>query len=221
MHTGDKMELKYFVILLSIICISLLYFLSTLSQPAVIDLHEIPNYEGKQVIVEGIITEYRTTTYGGQIIEIKDIESSYKATIFVEEEAFVEYGDKIQVTGKVQKYKDEWEIVVNNARFVEILEKWDNITFPLWPLAENPDKYVGININITGVIDRVYDSYFYLVDEEELYTIAVYFDTPEFYNFSQGDKVCVRARFVYDTETLRFVLNVNEETHNICVIEED
>ena len=88
-----------------------------------IDLNETPNYDGKQVTVEGTVTEHRTTTYGGQIIEIKDLESSYKITIFVEEETPVEYGDKIQVTGKVQKYKGEWEIVVDNVRFVKILQK--------------------------------------------------------------------------------------------------
>lgn len=81
-----------------------------------IELHEIPEYEGKQVIVEGIVTEHRITTYGGQIIEIKNLDSENisKTIVFVEGETSVEYGDRIQATGTVQKYKDEWEIVVNN-----------------------------------------------------------------------------------------------------------
>lgn len=110
------MELKHFAIILSVACILFLYFLSTLSQPIMIDLHEIPEYEGKQVIVEGVVTEHRTTTYGGQIIEIENLDSknSSKTIVFVEGETPVEYGDRIQVTGTVQRYKGEWEIVVNN-----------------------------------------------------------------------------------------------------------
>jgi len=217
------MELKYFAIILSVACILFLYFLSTLSQPIMIDLHEIPDYEGKQVIVEGVVTEHRTTTYGGQIIEIKNLDSknSSKTIVFVEGETPVEYGDRIQVTGTVQKYKGEWEIVVNNERFVKILRKWSNITFPLWQLAEDPNKYVGTNVNVTGFIDRKYAAYFYLVDSEEQYTVAVYYDSSRFYNFSQGDAVYVGARFVYDAETMRFVLSAKEEAHSISVIKEE
>ena len=219
-----KMELKYFVIILSIVCIAFLYFLSTLTQPILIDLYELSEYDGKQVIVKGVVMEHHTTSYGGHIIEIKDIKNSKNSTeaiVFVEEATSVEYRDRIQVTGKVQKYKDEWEVVVNNKRFVKILQKWDNITFPVWQLAENPVKYLGMNVNVTGLIDRIYDSYFYLIDSEEQYSIVVYYDTSKFYNFSQGDVVYVGARFVYDKETLRYVLDVNEETHNIYVKERE
>ena len=213
------MEFKYFVIVLSVACMLFLYFLSTLSQPIMIAIHEIPEYEGKQVIVEGTVTEHYATSYGGQIIEIKNPEGETpsKTIIFVEGKTPVEYGDKIQVIGNVQKYKGDWEIVVNNERFVKILQKWNNISFPLWQLAENPDKYVGINVNVTGFIDRTYDSYFYLVDSEEQHSIAVYYDSSRFYNLSQGAAVCVGARFIYDTEALRFVLSAKEETHSICI----
>lgn len=190
-----------------------------MSQPIKIELYEISNYEGKQVIVEGIVTEHRLTTYAGQIIEIKDFSdiNNSKIIVFVEGETSVEYGDKIQATGKVQKYKDEWEVVVNNERFVKILQKWNNITSPLWQIAENPDKYVGTNINVTGVIDRIYESYFYLVDTEEDFSMAVYYDSSRFYNLSEGNIVSVGARFIYDTATLRYVLKVNEQSHNISI----
>jgi len=213
------MEFKYFVIILSVVCTFFLYFLSTLSQPSYINLVEIPNYEGKQVIVEGIVIEHYTTTYGGQIIEIKDLENEESTVIlFVEEITSVEYGDKIQATGKVQKYRDEWEVVVNNEKQIQILQKWSGITIPLWQLAENPNKYVGTNVNITGIIDREYDTYFYLIDSEEQYSIAVYYDSTRYYNISQGDFVCVGGRFIYDTESLRFVLSAKDEKHHLYSI---
>lgn len=215
------MNFKYFVIILSIACTFFLYFLSTLSEPSFIQLDDIPNYEEKQVIVEGIVTEHHTTSYGGQIIEIKDKENEkITGIIFVEEIAVVEYGDTIRAIGKVQKYKGDWEIVVNNKKEVQILQKWSNLTTPLWQLAENPNKYIGTNVNITGIIDREYDTYFYLVDPEEQYTITVYYDSSRFYNFSQGHLVCVGGRFTYDTESLRFVISAQDETHHIYSVGE-
>jgi len=216
-----KIQLKYFVVMLSVVCISLLYFLSTLSQPIIIELHEVPDYEGKQVIVEGTVTEHHTTTFGGHIINIKDMDnqSNFEIIVFVEEKTTVEHGDKIKATGKVQKYNDKWEVVVNDARFVEILQKWSNITFPLWQLAENPSKYIGININVTGIIERDYNSYFYLIDSEEKHSIVVSYDSSNFQNFTQGDSVYVRGQFTYDEETLRFTINVEGENHYISVME--
>jgi len=216
-----KIQLKYFVVILSVVCITLLYFLSTLSQPIIIELNEVPDYEGKQVIVEGTVTEHHITTFGGHIINIKnmDNQSNFEIIVFVEEETMVEYGDKIKATGKVQKYNDEWEVVVNDARFVEILQKWSNITFPLWQLAENPSKYIGININVSGVVERDYDSYFYLIDSEEKHSIVVSYDSSKFHNFTQGDNVYVRGQFVYDEETLRFKITVGEENQRISVVE--
>jgi len=171
--------------------------------------------------VEGTVTEHHATTYGGHIINIRDMDNNNisEAIVFVEETTTVEYGDIIQATGKVQRYNDEWEVVVNQARFVEILQKWENITFPIWQLAENPDKYIGINVNITGLVDRDYDSYFYLVDSNEEHTIIIYYDSSKFQNFSQGDNVFVRGQFVYDEDTLRFVININQQDHVISVLD--
>lgn len=215
------MELKYFVIVLSFACIFFLYFLSTLNKPIMINLQEIQDYEDKTVTVEGVVKEHRVTKYGSQIIEIIDVdgENHSNVIIFVEGETLVEYGDRIQVTGIVKKYEGEWEVVVNNPRFVKIIEKWSDISFPLWQLAENPNRYVGANVNVTGFIERVYSSYFYLVDSEEQYSIVVYYDSSKFSNLSQGVGVYVGGRFVYDEETLRFVLDVSEETHYISLMD--
>ena len=159
------MELKYFVIIMSIVLILFLYALSTLSQPVLIELNQINEYEGKQVIVIGRVIEHYTTAYGNQIITIKGEGNEEKIiTIFVEDEVAIEYGDIIQATGKVQKYKDEWEIIVNNRKYITILQKWTLNHFPLWQLASDPDHYIGMNVNVTGFVERMYDSFFYLVD---------------------------------------------------------
>jgi len=217
------MPLKHVVMLLAVLGILLLYFLSSFSQPCVIRIQELPAYEGKHVIVEGIVIDHHTTAYGSQIIEIQDrdpTESNTKATIFAEKATPVEYGDTIQVTGKVQKYKDDWEVVVNEERLVRIIQKWQNRTTPLWQLAQNPERYAGINVNVTGLIDRVYDHYFYLVDTEEDYSIVVFCDPSTLRNVSQGDTVSVAATFAYTAADMRYVLNVDEENHHIWLMDQ-
>jgi len=213
------MQLKYFSLLFSIAGISLLYVLSILSQPTIIELRELPDYEGKQVIAEGNVTEYYATTYGGQIITIKD--DDVTATVFVEGTIDIEYGDKIQATGTSQKYKEGWEIVVNNERFVTVLEKWQNISFPLWQLAGNPTKYDGLNVNVTGYVDVIYESYFYLVDETEEHSLIV-FCKPSKYNVSYpGQKVNVAAQFAFDEEKFQYKLTLCEEIHSISLCRVD
>lgn len=209
------MKLKYFSLIFSIAGIILLYFLSTLSQPIIIELYEIPEYEGKQVIVEGIVTEHHTTSYGSQIITIESDNAT--VIVFAEGETNVEYGDTIQVTGKVQKYKGDWEIVVDNERFIKIVQKWSNITFPLWQLAENPAKYDGLNVNVTGFVDMVYDAYFYLVDSEEEYSVIVFYNPSEQDALYPGQKVNVAARFIFDVEDLRYKLEISEDIHSISL----
>ena len=209
------MQLKYFSLLFSIAGISLLYVLSILSQPIIIDLHELSDYEGKQVIVEGRVTEHHITNYGSQIIAIKDDDAT--ATIFIEGAIEIEYGDKIQATGTAQKYKEGWEIVVNNERFVILLEKWQNVSFPLWQLAENPTKYDGLNINVTGYVDVIYDSYFYLVDETEEHSLIVFCNTPEYAVHYPGQKVNVAAQFAFDEEKFQYKLTLCEEIHSISL----
>lgn len=208
-----KIQLKYLSVIFSVAGITLLYFLSTLSQPVMIELCEIPEYEGKQVIVEGIVTEHHVTSYGSHIITLEDDNAT--TTVFVEEKTNVEYGDKIQATGKVQKYEGDWEIIVGNVRFVTIVQKWQNITIPLWQLAENPTKYDGLNVNVTGFIDAVYDTYFYLVDTEEEHSIIVFYARSGDNVFYPGQKVNVAATFTFDLEDFRYRLIVSEETHGI------
>jgi DNA/RNA endonuclease YhcR with UshA esterase domain len=210
------MNIKHFSLVFSVAGISILYFLSTLSQPILIDLHEIPNYEDKRVVVEGIVTEAYTTSYGSQILTITD--DTGTVTVFLDEPTEINYGDKIQATGEVQKYKGEWEIIVDNARYVTIIQQWQNSTIPIEQLAQNPIKYDGLNINVTGYIDTVYDTYFYLVDSENTYSLPVFFKSSMTKRLFPGQKASVAALFTYDEDTFRFSLECKEEKHTISLL---
>lgn len=212
------MKLRYFSLIFSTLGIILLYFLSTLSQPTIIELSEIPKYEGKQVIAIGVVTEYYWATYGSQIITIENDNTT--VTVFVEGLTSLEYGDIIQVTGIVQKYRNDWEIVVDNERFVKIVRRWSNVTSPLWQLAENPSRYDGLNVNVTGFVDMVYDNYFYLVDQEETHSIIVFYTPSGQDILHPGQKVNVAAKFYFDEEDLRYKLVVSEDIHCITLLSE-
>jgi DNA/RNA endonuclease YhcR with UshA esterase domain len=183
-------------------------------------LSQVPEYEGRQVIVNGMVIEYRTTSYGSQIIKLQDTEAlnSSTCTLYIEGETTVEYGDRVRATGIVQQYKNDWELVVNNPRFVTILQKWSNLSFPLWQLAMNPTKYAGTNVNVTGVIEKISASSCSLSDQEGRYAIIVYIDTSRSLLLLVGDAVAVRARFVYEAETFHYVLRATENTHGIILL---
>jgi len=213
------MQLKYFMIVLSIFSVIFLYYLSLLSQPEAIQLDDIPNYEEKLVIVEGIVSKHTLTSYGGHIIEIRDKAENYsQAILFVEEETEVEYGDTIKATGKVTQYKGDWEVVVSNKKDITILQKWQNISIPLWQLAQNPTHYVDMNINVSGFIERDYGSYFYLIDLQDEHTLAVYYDSTRFNNITEGNEIRVGGQFIYNMETLRYIIQTNMPNHFITEV---
>jgi cytochrome c-type biogenesis protein CcmE len=214
------MKFKYLIILIAIASLVALYFLSLVSHPSLISLSALPTYNGQQVIVQGVITEYRTTTYGTQIITIRDRgNSTNSVTLYIEGEVSVEYGDTVQAIGEVQQYNEQWELSVNNPQFVTILQKWNNQSFPLWQLAENPDKYLGTNINVTGIVTQKHESSFSLTDPEGKYSIDVSYDPSCPHQFSKDDSVAVAGRFLYEIKTFQYVLKATESNHGIWKLE--
>lgn len=207
------MKLKYFSVLFAVIGICILYTISLFSKPAVVELIKLPEYEGKQITTQGIVKNYYSTKYGSQLITIVDNNAS--ATVFTEEETIVEYGDKIRVTGEVQKYNDCWEIIVTDKHSIIIIQKWENISMPLWQIVQNPMRYEGLNVNVSGYIDSFYDDYFYLTDEEGKHSIIVFYTSYDSKTFHPGQKVNVAGLFKFDKENFRYVLTLCDRMHKI------
>jgi len=207
------MRLKHFSLIFAVVGICLLYALSLFSKPAVIELSKLPEYEGKQITTQGIVKSYYSTKYGSQIIIIEDNNTS--ATVFSEEETIVEYGDKIRVTGEVQKYNDGWEIIVNDKHSITIIQKWENISMPLWQIVQNPGRYEGLNVNVSGYVDSLYDDYFHLIDEKGEYSLLVLYTPYQPDAVSPGQKVSVAGLFSFEKENFRYVLSICDKTHKI------
>lgn len=212
------MKLKHFALIFSSVGIFILYLLSLFSQPINVNLNEISEYEGKEITTEGLVTAYYTTRYGSQLITIE--ENNGSATVFIEGEIDVEYGDRIRATGEVQKYKNSWEIIANDERDVKIIQKWHNISFPLWQLAENPAKYRNLNVNVTGYVETLTKTSFCLVDLKEKHSLTVFYNSLEKHEQYTGKKVSVAGKFYFDEKNFEYVLEIYGESHGVTIISE-
>ncbi|HER45344.1 MAG TPA: hypothetical protein ENO12_00840 [Thermoplasmatales archaeon] len=211
-----NMKFKYLVIFVTGISLVVLYGASLISQPTKVSLSSLSNNNGQQVMVQGRVTDYRTTNFGSQLITLREyMNSNVSVVLYLEGVVSVEFGDRIQAIGKVQRYKNQWEITVSNPQFVTILEKWDNQSFPLWQLAENPERYANGNVNVTGVVSQKHSSKFVLSDATKTHLLEVSCDSSSLSWLSIGDAVAVAGRFFYDPCFLRYLLKVSDDTHRI------
>jgi hypothetical protein len=214
--SDGKLKLKHFSVIFSTAGILILYFISTLTQPITVEIQNISNYEGKQVTVEGCVTEYFETTQGSQIITIE--ENNYTLTIFLEGTTELDYGDIIKATGEVQKYGGEWELVVNDENFVKIIKKWKENTLFIWQLGSNPQKYKNLNVNITGYIDYVYDDYFYITDSDNKYSLVVSSGLGHNISLNMGQRVKVAGKFTFDETDFRYKITLLGSSHGIWLL---
>ena len=212
-----KLKLKHFSIIFSIFGILVLYLISTLTQPIAIELKDIQKYEGKEITTKGTVKDSYLTKYGSQIITIEQNGAEIK--IFIEDEIDADFGDIIKVTGNVQKYKDEWELIINDKHQIKILEKWKDQQIPLKALAANPLKYDGLNINISGRIDSLFDDYFYLKDDNYEHSLPVYHNNR--YNLDNGNKVYVYGKYIYDEENFRYKIIFTQENHGVFPLDSE
>jgi cytochrome c-type biogenesis protein CcmE len=213
------MKFKYLVVVLSLASLLVLYLISGLSQPAVVPLSKISASEGKQVVVQGIVSGYQVTTAGSTLVTVRndDAANTTTITLYIEGPLSVEYGDLVRATGTVQQYKNTWELSVTSPKSISILKHWGNRSLPLSQLAQNPTRYVDTNVNVTGIVGTVSSSNFNLQDSTS--SVPVSYKHSSNSSFSKGDQVAVKARFLYDKTTLSFLLKVDDAATDIIVLE--
>jgi hypothetical protein len=207
------MKIKYVTLILAIFGILALYTLSLYAQPPIISLSELPHYEGNIVTTQGTVTKYYETSYGNQIITIRD--NNTTATIFSSTPLQIQSGDLLQATGNVEKYKDTWEILIDDTKSINILQKWNQTTTPLWEIAQNPIAYLDYNLNVTGYVDSKFNTYFYFTDNNTDHTILVPLPQSKNLTIYTGQPVSLSAQFTYDPTQLRYIFTFTEPYHTI------
>jgi len=213
------MNIKYLSIISSIAGILILYTLSLYAQIPIIPLSAISEYEGQTITTNGTVTEYHSTSYGNQLITIK--QGNNTAILFLESSIDIQKGDRLNATGLVQQYKDEWELIIEKQELVTIEQSWENNTLTLQEIAEKPINYLNQNLNVTGYIDIIYDEYFQLIDDTYQHQCIV--EKPYIKNLTlhTGQHINLNAYFTYDNNQMRYLFKFTNENHTIIPIMEN
>ena len=175
-----------------------LFALAGITKTPEIELNEISEYEGRKVIVKGVITEIRPTSGGNTLLLLSDGVHDVKVFAFGKRDLFV--GDGIAVRGTVQKYQDSHEILADH---IYVLERRCT-EVKLWQLAENPFKYLNDHINLSCYITRI-DGYRLVVGEGN-YTLTVIYPLISAEKLDKGDRVRVTGMFLYNPEKFSFYI---------------
>lgn len=169
--------------------------LSTI-KPLEVNVGEIPKYEGRIVVVEGIVKNVDLTRGGNTIITLSDASGEVKVFIYGKRNIFV--GNRVKIMGRVGRYRDMFEIitdkiVVLNPEITEIR---------LWQLAQNPNLYINRDINTTGYVSAIYDKFMYLKDDDYMIEVVKPLENVE--DLEEGKKVSVRGRFFFNPEKFSY-----------------
>lgn len=192
---------KRFVAGFAVIGIVVLYLVSAVSQPEEIALKDVKNKEGKNVIVKGIVVEKYQTSSGNTILKVRD--NNVSVSVFVKKAVDTESGDEIRVTGRVQKYKNGYEIVASE---IEILKKWDEDYVELNQLKSDPEKYEGTNINVTGFAVSIKHNEFYLSDNISRIKVKIIKSAvlP-----AENQKIFVKGKMGYDENRFEYFIELD------------
>lgn len=192
---------KRFVAGFAVIGIVVLYLVSAVSQPENIGLEEIKSMEGKEVVTEGIV-EYKYQTNSDNTI-LRIMNDNTSVSVFVKKVVDAEIGDEIRVTGRVQKYKNGYEIVASE---IEILKKWDEDYIELKQLKSNPEKYEGTNINVTGFAVCIKHNEFYLSDNISKIKIKI---IKSIVLPAENQKIFVQGKIEYDENRFEYFIKLD------------
>ncbi|MCD6108377.1 MAG: hypothetical protein J7J89_02745 [Thermoplasmata archaeon] len=205
------MDARPLSILFSVIGIFALFLLSLLAEPIHINLSEINKYNGREVIIQGIVVDKQETRYGNIILTLAEnhsIQTGYTVKVFIEgQPEEIEYGDKIMLQGEVHRYQGEIEIYVSDIRQIKTMEKWNNHSIPLREIAKKPWEYKGINLKILCRIEKIYHTYIVLKDIREDQKIILFCNTENITEtLRENEIVNVEAMLRYNPKDFSYFL---------------
>ena len=192
---------KRFVVGFAVVGIVVLYLVSAVSQPENMGLEEIKSMEGKEVVTEGIIRYKYQTKLDNTILRIMDDNAS--VSVFVSGDVDAEPGDEIRITGIIQEYRDENWIMASD---IEILKKWDEGWIELRQLKSNPEKYDGVNINITGYAVSIKRNEFYLSDNISKIKVEI---VKSIVLPAENQKIFVNGKMEYDENRFEYFIKLD------------
>ena len=182
----------------------LLSIISSFVSPERVYLADLEKHEGDVVLAEGTIVDIDIMSGGNTIMTLVDESDEGRIFAYGGKDVFV--GDRVEVIGRVQRYRDEIEIVVDRiskleSRVAEV---------KIWQLAENPRKYLDSYVNVSGYVRKLEEDFMEIEDNDHRITIT----TPLIgdRNISEGDKIWLKGKFLYNPNKLSYyILSVEVE----------
>ena len=202
------------MIIFSLLGVCILYTISLFITPPFVPLEDISLHEGTIIRTSGVITEFSVTEYGNVLMKIEG--NKTELPLFVEsandrtELLNLSYGDEIEVEGRVQVFRGDYQLVVSGNAIKEVTQQKSNISF-VAQIAAQPGEYRGKKIHVAGYVEDVYTRVFYLRDEPGNHRMRVKLRTTNTNLISElheGDKMIVEGVFSYDAENMRYELNL-------------
>jgi len=200
------MKFKYIVLTASLLTTTLLYLLTTLTQPPTITLQDAPHYDGQTITTTGTITTIHTTTNQATQLTLTDPTTTATLLLYTTQPTTLTYGDTIQATGTIQHYQNTWELDATTLTLIN-----HNITTltPLRQLATDPHHYQDTTITTTGIVTTTTQTTFTLKDPDSPTTIIVHGATTQ---PTKGTHILLHASLLYDPDTFRYTLQLTNAT---------
>ncbi len=181
-------------VIFAISSLSILFILSNMVSPEKISLTELRNHEGDIVVVEGIVKDIHPTSGGNTVLILVDESGEGKVFAYGKREIFV--GDRIEVIGRVQRYREEFEVIADRISKLES----KTVEVKIWQLAEDPEEFLNRYVNVAGKVREIKRDFVEI--EDDGYTIRA--TKPLIGELSEGDEIWVKGKLLYSPKELRY-----------------
>jgi len=212
-------RLRVFVVIGSLLGITILHGYSLQLQPEKVRIEELADHVGDTVRTSGYIIEL-STSHGDTRIRLKD--GNVSILVFIEggQEIDVDVGDRIAITGEVIKFQGKHAISGSEMASITVLEEWDRTILTIPGLSADPwsfcDRVVNLSCRIAiPLSDR--EGYGYaLVEDGYLsnYSLPVFVYGIPVQRLYAGAFTFANARFEYLRTSLGFGLIMDSKEHH-------
>lgn len=189
------------------------------------ELDELGAYEGRTVVVRGIITEVRPLDSGGWQLEMS--EGTVSTSVFapnLEHTPFV--GDLVEAQGLVKWYRGSWEIDCQSGQ-VRVLKSANRGSITHAELARAPQAYVGSSLTLRGEVrylsnrsDNGLELLLFSLDAEHGLNVSI---APTLVGalspIMVGDQVTLQGLLEYHAQRFQYRLMVQDEGHGVWLHE--
>lgn len=173
----------------------------TESEIKFIEIGEISNLEkNKEILINGIVTALPNEIYKNTI-HICYYDSNYElsdpneciAIYFNKEWPLLNYGDLIQIQGKINHLKNYSQIRVNIPDDITIIKQKIPFSPTEYYIEEINEEIINSLISINGKISKLNKKSFYITDDKDELKIKINNDQIKLNNFSKDDFITAQG----------------------------